>query len=105
MPKIIIPGKRLTADVTHKIQPMIKVTDTEGKEWFARAMFLNLNRGTGDKWEVEDLSLSIAAKPNYAFYKNPKLGVDISLEQNPELKELVDEYMLVVKRDTARAGA
>ena len=32
MPKIIIPGKRLTADVTHKIQPMIKVTDTEGKE-------------------------------------------------------------------------
>lgn len=104
MPKIIVPGKRLTADVTHKIQPMIKVTDSEGKEWFARAMLLNLNRGTGARWEVEDLSLSIAAKPNYAFYRNTKLGVDISLEQNPELKELVDLYMKVVEKDTVQAG-
>ena len=34
MPKIIVPGKRLTADVTHKIQPMITVKDTTGREWF-----------------------------------------------------------------------
>lgn len=104
MPKITVPGKRLTADVTHKIQPMIEVTDTEGKIWYARAMFLNLNRGTGDKWKVDELSLSIAAKPTYAFYKNTKLGVDISLKQNPELKKLVDQYVNVVKKDTTQAG-
>ena len=105
MPKIIVPGKRLTADVTHKIQPMITVKDTTGREWFARAMFLGLNRETGDNWKVEDFSLSIAAKENYAFYKNTKLGVEIRLDQNPELKELVDEYVFVVKSDTAQAGA
>lgn len=105
MPKIIVPGKRLTADVTHKIQPMITVKDTTGREWFARAMFLNLNRGTGDNWKVEDFSLSIAAKENYAFYKNTKLGVEIRLDQNPELKELVDEYVSIVKKDTTQAGA
>lgn len=104
MPKITIPGKRLTADVTHKIQPMIEVTDTEGKIWYARAMFLNLNRDKGNKWKVDDLSLSIAAKPTYAFYKNTKLGVEVGLGQNPELKELVNKYMSIVEKDTAQAG-
>jgi len=104
MPKITVPGKRLTADVTHKIQPMIKVADKDGKEWFARAMFLNLNRGTGNEWKVDEFSLSIAAKPTYAFYKNTKLGVDISLKQNPELGKLVDRYVNVVKKDTIQAG-
>ena len=95
MPKIIVPGKRLTADVTHKIQPMITVKDTTGREWFARAMFLSLDRGTGDNWKVENFSLSIAAKENYAFYKNTKLGVEIRLDQNPELKKLVNEYVSI----------
>lgn len=98
MPKIIVPGRRLTADVTHKIQPMITVQDTTGREWFARAMFLSLDRGTGDNWKVEDFSLSIAAKENYAFYKNTKLGVEIRLDQNPELKKLVNEYVSIVKK-------
>lgn len=102
MPKITVPGRRLTADVTHRIQPMITVKDTNGKEWLARAMFLDLNRGVGDEWNIESLSLSIAAKPTHAFYKNTKLGVDIALGQNPELMELVDEYVRVVRDDTMR---
>lgn len=102
MSEIVTPGRRLTADVTHKIRPMITVKDADGKEWFARAMFLDLNRGVGNDWSVDGVSLSIAAKPTHAFYKNTKLGVDIGLDQNPGLKELVDKYIGVVTDDTAR---
>lgn len=105
MPKVIVPGRRLTADVTHKIQPMIKVKDVNGVEWYARSLFLNLNRGVGNSWAINEISVSIARQPNHAFYKNTKTGVDISLEQNPELKELVDKYVRWVEQDTKRTSA
>ncbi len=104
MPKNAMPGRRLTADVTHRIQPMITVRDTDGKEWLARTLFLGLNRGAGDGWDVADVELSIAAKPTHAFYRNGKLGVDIALGQNPGLMELVERYVGVVRDDTVKAG-
>lgn len=105
MPKITVPGKRLTADVTHKIEPMIEVTDINGQTWHARTLFLNLDRAKNGKWEVVGIDLSIAKKTNYAFYKSTKLGVDIDPNQNPQLEEIIDKYIEWVSKDTQREGA
>ena len=104
MPKIIAPGKRLTADVTHRIEPPIKVKDTEGETWYARTLFLDLDRGKGNEWQVKDFRLSIAKKLNYAFYTNAKLGKTILLEQNPKLAKLVDKYVAVVKSENSHTS-
>lgn len=102
MPKLMISGRRFTADITHRIDPMIKVKDVNGQEWYARSLFLNLDRTIGDNWTMNSFELSIARKPNYAFYRNEKLGVNIRPDQNHELEVIIDKYIDWVTEDTRK---
>lgn len=103
MPKVIIPGRIVTADVTRKLDPEIETTSKEGRPLLARTMFLKLTHGR--QWKVETVEVSAAkSAPRVGGYSELYRKTD-DFVMNTELQKQVADILSKVEADAEKHNA
>jgi hypothetical protein len=96
MSRGVMESRRVHVEVTRRLHQPIEVTRPDGIFGLGRTVFAILDRGD-DGWRVSRVDMSSSKYMNVKGPFNRAYGFD--LEQNPELRRIVEEIVAQVDQD------